>query len=294
MATKFNTVVTSTATNDQITAVGDDALITKDYADEFYSGGGGGTAYYLQAIGSGTQNFAEGVSNAITADYDTSQLASSPSHFTVGSTGEITVTNAGKYFVTFSIDSEQTVSANRIVITGFIETDSSGSFTEVAGSIGRGYSRNTNTEESNVYGSSVVSLSAGDKVRVRAFQDIATTTGQARLNGASSHISFHALAASVGATGVSSATDSTANASSIDLTKVAGTYYTSTSNTAEYTVASGAVAGGFAHITINKSGNEPTFTNAAKLAGATFSANTDFKMVVYNDGVDNLFYFLSE
>lgn len=293
MATRFNTVVESTATNDQITQ--NEHLITKRYADANYSGGGGGgTAYYLQVIGSGTQNLSQGSAGAITIDLDTSQLASSGSDFTVGSTGEITVNNAGKYFIAYSIDSEQITSSSRVISTGFIEVDSSGSFAEVSGSRAHDYTRNTTTEEATIYGSSIVSLSAGDKVRVRAFQDLASATAQVRVNGANSHISFHSLAASVGATGVSSATDTTANASSIDLTKVAGTYYTSISNTAQYTVASGAVAGGFAHITINKSGTEPTFTNAAKLAGATFSASTDMKMVVYNDGVENLFYFLSE
>ena len=296
MATKFNTVVTSTATNDQITAVGNDALITKDYADANYSGGGGGggTAYYLQAIGSGTQNTSQGSANAITVDLDTSQLTSSASHFTVGATGEITVANAGKYFIAYSIDSDQTSGNNRVIVTGLLEVDSSGSFAEVAGSRGHDYSRNTNTEEATIYGSSIVSLSAGDKVRVRAFQDVATTNVQARINGSNSHISIHSLAASVGATGVSSATDNTANVSTIDLTKIAGTYYTSTSNTASYTVATGAVAGGFAHITINKSGNAPTFTNATKLTGADFVESTDMKMIVYNDGVENLFYFLEE
>jgi hypothetical protein len=142
-----------------------------------------------------------------------------------------------------------------------------------------------------VLGWYVVELSAGDKVRVRSFRD---TTITVTVQLATSHISIHSLAASVGATGVSSATDNTANVSTIDLTKIAGTYYTSTSNTASYTVATGAVAGGFAHITINKSGTEPTFTNATKLTGADFVASTDMKMIVYNDGVENLFYFLEE
>ena len=295
MATKFNTVVTSSATNAQITSAGDDALITKDYADAFYSGGGGGgSSYYLQAIGSGTQNLPQGIANSITVDYDTSQLSSSASHFTVGGTGEITVTNAGNYFIAYSVDSLHVTGNTRTITTAFIEVDSSGSFTELTGSRGRGYSRNTTSAESTIYGSSIVSLSAGDKVRVRASQDLATSSHQAQVQGNLSHIQITSLTASVGASGVSSATDNTANVSTIDLTKIAGTYYTSTSNTAQYTVATGAVAGGFAHITINKSGSAPTFTNATQLTGADFVASTDMKMIVYNDGVENLFYFLSE
>ena len=41
MATKFNAVVTSEATNSQITSEGNKSLITRGYAEEFYSGGGG-------------------------------------------------------------------------------------------------------------------------------------------------------------------------------------------------------------------------------------------------------------
>lgn len=292
MATNFNTVVSSSASNAQITTQGNDALITKAYADANYSGGGGGgSSYYLQAIGSGTQTIGQGEASATTIDLDTSQVSSGASDFTVGTTGEITVTNAGTYFIAYSIDSDQTSGSNRVVVAGFLEVDTSGSFVEVAGSRGHDYSRNSTTEEATVVGSSIVTLSAGDKVRVRAFRD---TTIVVTVQLATSHISIHSLAASVGATGVSSATDNTANVSTIDLTKIAGTYYTSTSNTASYTVAAGAVAGGFAHITINKSGSAPTFTNATQLTGADFVASTDMKMIVYNDGVENLFYFLSE
>lgn len=291
MATNFNTVVSSSASNSQITTQGNDALITKAYADANYSGGGSsGTAYFLQLTGANGSTHTI-TQSATTIPFDTSRVISNASHFTISS-GEITVANAGNYFINYSIDSDQT-GGNRVTVTGFIEvsTNSGSSFSEVRGTRGHDYSRNNTQEESTSQGSSVIALSAGDILRVRVLRD---STVAASANTELSHFSILSINASVGASGVSSGTDNTANVSTIDLTKVAGTYYTSISNTASYTVASGAVAGGFAHITINKSGTEPTFTNAAKLAGATFSASTDMKMVVYNDGVENLFYFLSE
>mgnify|MGYP002623892081 CR=1 FL=1 len=292
MATKFNTVVTSTATNAQITSAGDDALITKDYADTNYSGGASGSSYYLQAIGSGTQTVGQGSANATTIDLDTSQVSSGASDFTVGSTGEITVTNAGTYFIAYSIDSDQTSGSNRVVVAGFLEVDTSGSFVEVAGSRGHDYSRNSSTEEATVVGSSIVTLSAGDKVRVRSFRD---TSIVVTVQLATSHISIHSLAASVGATGVSSATDTSSTGNlAIDLTNVAGTYYTNARSSGTLSIATGAVAGGFAHLRVTYS-SEPSVTGATKMAGATYDVSgtpAEMKMVVYNDGSASYYYFL--
>lgn len=288
MATNFNTVVSSSASNSQITSQGNDALITKAYADANYSGGGGGgSSYYLQAIGSGTQTIGQGSANATTIDLDTSQVSSGASDFTVGSTGEITVTNAGTYFIAYSIDSDQTSGSNRVVVAGFLEVDTSGSFVEVAGSRGHDYSRNSSTEEATVVGSSIVELSAGDKVRVRSFRD---TSVVVTVQLATSHISIHSLAASVGATGVS-ANSSTSTTANVDLSNVAGTYYTALRTSGGITVASGAVTGGFAHLRISYS-SEPSVTGATKMAGATFQASTEMKMVFYNDGSASYYYFL--
>ena len=254
-------------------------------------GGGAGTAYYLQAVGSGTQNTAAGAANAITVDYDTSQLTSSGSDFTVGATGEITVANAGNYFIAYSIDSIQTSGNNRLIMTGFIEVDSSGSFAEVTGSRGHDYSRNTNTEEASTYGSSIVSLSAGDKVRVRAHQDVVASDVVGQINGSNSHISIHSINASVAATGVSSNT-STSTSANVDLSNVAGTYYTAVRSSGTITVASGAVAGGFAHLRVQYGGGEPNVSGAVKMSSPTYDTNNEMKMVFYNDGSGSYYYFL--
>ena len=257
------------------------------------TGGSSGTAYYLQAIGSGTQNLLQGIANSITVDYDTSQLSSSASDFTVGGTGEITVSNAGNYFIAYSVDCAHTLGTNRTITTAFIEVDSSGSFSELTGSRGRGYSRNTSSQESTIYGSSIVTLSAGDKLRVRAFQDLATASHQSQIQGSLSHIQINSLVASVPASGVSSST-STVNTGNmaVDLTKVSGTYYTNLRTSGDLSVAAGAVAGGFAHLRVLYSGGEPNVSGAVKMSSPTYDTVNEMKMVFYNDGSNSYYYFL--
>jgi hypothetical protein len=287
MATNFNTVVTSSATNDQITAVGDDALITKDYADANYSGGGGGATVSVAQYGSTNTSTNLNAATFTIVPFNVTDSITDTSNYTI-SGGRVTITDAGQYLVSSIVTAEMSgIQRARIGIEIFVEGTSTG----YRGS--QMYLRSSGTiltGSSNV--SALVNLSAGDTVDIRSIN--AGNTGTVTMVSGDSVLSIVKVAGVMEATGVSSATDNTANVSTIDLTKIAGTYYTSTSNTAQYTVATGAVAGGFAHITINKSGSAPTFTNATQLTGADFVASTDMKMIVYNDGVENLFYFLSE
>lgn len=292
MATNFNTVVSSSASNSQITTQGNDALITKAYADANYSGGGGsGTAYYLQLTGANGSSHAI-TQSATTIPFDTSRVISNSSHFTISS-GEITVANAGNYFINYSIDSDQT-GGNRVTVTGFIEvsTDGGTNFSEVRGTRGHDYSRNLTQEESTSQGSSVIALSAGDVLRVRVLRDSTIATSA---NTELSHFAIFSINASVGATGVSSATDTSSTGNlAIDLTNVAGTYYTNARSTGTLSIATGAVAGGFAHLRVAYS-SEPSVTGATKMAGATYDVSgtpAEMKMVVYNDGSASYYYFL--
>ena len=290
MATKFLSVVTSSATNSQITSAGDDALITKDYADTFYSGGGGGggtpvSAYFLQLTGANGSTHTI-TQSATTLPLDTSREISNASHFTISS-GEITVVNAGDYFINYSIDSDQT-GGNRVTVTGFIEvsTDGGTSFSEVRGTRGHDYSRNNTQEESTAQGSSVIVLGAGDILRVRVLRDSGVATS------ANTELSHFAIF-SINKTILEPAgTDSTDNPTALDLSNVAGTYYTdTTSTTATYTIASGAVAGGFAYVNVTRT-QEPDVTGATKLTSPTYSQ--PMKMIVYNDGNSSYYYFLEE
>jgi hypothetical protein len=291
MATNFNTVVTSSASNAQITSAGDDALITKDYADTFYSGGGGGgggtpvSAYFLQLTGANGSTHTI-TQSATTLPLDTSREISDSSHFTISS-GEVTVVNAGDYFIDYSIDSDQS-GGNRVIVTGFIEVSTNGgtTFSEVRGTRGHDYSRNNTQEESTTQGSSIIVLGAGDILRVRVQRDSTVATS------ANTELSHFAIF-SINKTILEPAgTDSTDNPTALDLSNVAGTYYTdTTSTTATYTIASGAVAGGFAYVNVTRT-QEPDVTGATKLTSPTYSQ--PMKMIVYNDGNSSYYYFLEE
>lgn len=288
MATKFLSVVTSSATNDQITSAGDDALITKDYADTNYSGGGAsGTAYYLQLTGANGSSHTI-TQSATTIPFDTSRVISNSSHFTISS-GEVTVANTGNYFINYSIDSDQT-GGNRVTVTGFIEvsTDGGTNFSEVRGTRGHDYSRNNTQEESTSQGSSVIALSSGDVLRVRVLRDSGVATSA---NTELSHFAIFSISASEG---LSSETNtSSSGALAIDLTNIGGTYYTSQRSSGALSIASGAIAGGFAHLRLTY-GSEPSVTGATKMVGATYdtSGGAEMKMVVYNDGSASYYYFL--
>lgn len=128
-------------------------------------GGTSGTpTRYLHVDGTGTQNLS---TTAITLDFDTTISTSGTSDFTVGSTGEITVLNAGTYFIEYSATGDQTSGSNRIIISAQIEVNG----TVVTGSQADVYSRNTADGDFSAVGSSIVTLAANDVVRVRASSD---------------------------------------------------------------------------------------------------------------------------
>lgn len=292
MATNFNTVVSSSASNAQITSQGNTALITKAYADANYSGGGGGggTAYFLQATGNtGTQEITD---TGVVVEIDTADYISNSSHFTLASTGQITIANAGTYFIGFTVDADQTGGTNRQMTICRLETNggSGSTFTEIEGSRASAYSRNSTDESESIHrGGSIITVSAGETIRVFANKSTADETITAQL--AKCSIQIMSIAASVGASGVSSAT-STSTTANVDLSNVAGTYYTAVRSSGTITVASGAVAGGFAHLRVLYSGGEPTVSGATKMASPTYDTSNEMKMVFYNDGSGSYYYFL--
>ncbi len=293
MATNFNTVVTSEATNSQITSEGNKSLITRGYAEEFYSGGGGGStgvAYFLQATGgSGTQVI---TNSATSIEIDTADFISNPSHFTLASNGQITIANAGTYFIGYTVDADQTSGGARQMTVTRLETNggSGSTFTEIDGSRGSAYSRNAGDESEAIHrGGSIVTLSAGEIIRVTANKSTSDETITALLDKCS--IQIMSITASVG---LSSETNtSSSGALAIDLTNIGGTYYTSQRSSGSLSIASNPIAGGFAHLRLTY-GSEPSVTGATKMAGATYdtSGGAEMKMVVYNDGSASYYYFL--
>lgn len=157
-------------------------------------GGGGEPLRYLHVDGTGTQNLS---TTAITLDFDTTIATSDAGDFTVGTGGEITVVNAGNYYVEYSATGDQTAGSNRIIISAQLEVNG----TVVTGSQADVYSRNTTDGDFSAVGSSLVVLSANDVVRVRAFSDSNTLT--ATIDNSISGLSMFSLSGSgpQGATG---------------------------------------------------------------------------------------------
>lgn len=86
-------------------------------------------------------------------------------------------------------------------------------------------------------------------------------------------------------------TATTFTTTAIPLNNLAGAYNVSAaSNASSYTIAAGAVLGGWAVVRINRA-TEPTISGATKIKGATFAANTDMYLFVENLGWRVEFYF---
>ena len=134
------------------------------------SGGGGGSLYYLHVDGTTTQNLS---TSAVTLALTSTIATSDSSDFTVGTDGQITVINAGTYFIEYSATGDQTSGNNRIIVSAQLEVNG----TVVTGSEADVYSRNTADGDFSAVGSSVVVLAANDVVRVRAFSDSDTLIG---------------------------------------------------------------------------------------------------------------------
>ena len=258
------------------------------------SGGSSGTAYFLQATGgSGTQNIG---TTATSIQIDTADFISDSSHFTLASTGQITIANAGTYFIGFTVDADMTAGSQRQMTIAQIETNGgSGSvFTEVEGSRGSAYARNSTDESEAIHrGGSIITVSAGEIIRVTARKNTSTETITALLDKCS--IQIMSITASVQASGLSSNT-STANsgALAIDLSNVAGTYYTNVRTSGALSIATGAVVGGFAYLRVNYGASEPSITGASKITGSPYDGTAEMKMVVYNDGSGTIHYYFLE
>lgn len=284
MATNFNTVVSSSASNSQITTQGNDALITKAYADANYSGGGGSSTVSVAQYGSTNTSTNLNAASFTIVPFNVTDSITDTSNYSL-SGGRVTITDAGQYMVSaIVVGTESGIARARIALEIFIDGTSTGY---------RGAEMYLRSTGSILTGSSSISalidVSAGQQVDIRSIN--LGNSGTVTMVSGDSVLSITKIAGVSEATGVSSSSDNTANVTSIDLSKVAGTYYTSQSNTTSYSVATGAVTGGFAYITINTS-SEPTFSNATKLSGEAWTSSTTLKMVVFNDGTGNFFYFL--
>lgn len=226
-------------------------------------GGGGEPLRYLHVDGTGTQNLS---TTAITLDFDTTIATSDAGDFTVGTGGEITVVNAGNYYVEYSATGDQTGgSSNRLIISAQLEVNG----TVVAGSQADVYSRNTTDGDFSAVGSSFVVLSANDVVRVRAFSDSNTLT--ATIDNSISGLSMFSLSGSgpqgdTGATGPAGPSDVPQNSQTSAYTLVLsdnGKHVNIT--TGGVTVPSGVFSAGNVVSIYNDSASTQTITQGASV-----------------------------
>lgn len=284
MATKFKTAVTSDATDAQIDSAGLQALITKNYAENNYSGGGGGSTPEI-SIGQYSSNSTANISTTSLTiiPFNTTDSITDTDNYSL-SGGRVTITDAGTYFVFAMVTA--TSAGQRTKVS--IEIFKNATTTDYRGS--GMYNRSNNSmDNSSGMIQAYIECEAGDIIDIRGIRDT-SLSDSITMNSGESIFSLHKVTGALAPTGVSANT-STSTSANVDLSNVAGTYYTALRTSGGITIASGAATGGFAHLRISYS-SEPSVTGATKMAGATFEASTEMKMVFYNDGSASYYYFL--
>lgn len=239
---------------------------------EIGAGGGSGTSLrYLHVDGTGTQAISTA---AITLDFDTTIATSNAGDFTIGTGGEITVVNAGNYYVEYSATGDQTSGNNRLIVSAQLEVNG----TVVTGSQADVYSRNTLDGAFSAVGSSLVVLSANDVIRVRASTD--SNTIVATVDNSISGLSMFSLSGSgpEGPAGPAGPSDIPQNSQTSAYTLVAGDNgkHINTTN-GGVTIPSGVFSAGNVVSIYNDSGSDQTITQGSsvtlRLAGGATTGN---------------------
>ena len=236
---------------------------------EIGGGGSGGTPLrYLHVDGSGSQAL---TTSLATVDFDTTIATSDAADFTVGSGGEITVANAGTYYIEYSLDGDQSSGNNRVIVTGVVQVDG----TAVTGSECSVYSRNTADGDFTAVGSCIVVLDADDVVRVQAQKNDGNITTSLELD--TSGLSMFTLSGS-GPQGPQGPSDIPQNSQTGAYTLVAGDNGKHINiTTGGVTVPSGVFSVGNVVSIFNDSGSNQTITQGSsvtlRLAGTATTSN---------------------
>ena len=263
------------ATAELLINTADGGLFTKTDGGsvvEIGSGGGGsGTPLrYLHVDGSGSQ--ALGTSLA-TIDLSTTIATSDASDFSISS-GQLTVVNAGTYYVSYSLDGDQNAGNNRVIIDAEVQVDGIG----VTGSQSALYSRNTAQGDFTCVGSCILELTANQVVRVEAKKDNSAVTTNIERD--TSSISIFSLSGSgpAGSTGAQGPSDIPQNSQTSAYTLVAGDNGKHINiTTGGVTVPSGVFSAGNVVSIYNDSGSNQTITQGGsvtlRLAGSATTGN---------------------
>ena len=234
-------------------------------------GGGSGTPLrYLHVDGSGSQALATSLA---TIDLSTTIITSDASDFSVSS-GQITVVNAGTYFVSYSLDGDQSSGNNRVIVDAEVQLNGVG----VTGSQSALYSRNTADGDFTCVGSCIIEITAGQIVDVEAKKDNSSIT--TNIERGTSSISIFSLSGSgpAGDAGPAGPSDIPQNSQTSAYTLVAGDNGKHINiTTGGVTVPSGVFSAGNVVSIYNDSGSNQTITQGGsvtlRLAGSATTGN---------------------
>ena len=285
MAVKFNAVVSSLAPTSAIT--NDEHLVTKKFADDNYSGGGGGSTPEI-SIGQYSSNSTTNISTASLTiiPFNTTDSITDTDNYSL-SGGRVTITDAGTYLIFAMVTATSAAQRSKVHLEIFKNATS----TDFRGSGMYGRSSSAATNSSGMI-QAYIECVAGDIIDIRGLRGT-NQTGAITMVSGESILSLHKVTGALAPTGVSANT-STSTTENVDLSNVAGKYYTALRTSGTITVASSpaAVTGGFAHLRISY-GSAPNVSGAIEMEGATFVSNTEMKMVFYNDGSNSYYYLLA-
>ena len=234
-------------------------------------GGGSGTPLrYLHVDGSGSQALATSLA---TIDLSTTIITSDASDFSISS-GQITVVNAGTYFVSYSLDGDQSSGNNRVIVDAEVQLNGVG----VTGSQSALYSRNTADGDFTCVGSCIIEITAGQIVDVEAKKDNSSIT--TNIERGTSSISIFSLSGSgpAGDAGPAGPSDIPQNSQTSAYTLVAGDNGKHINiTTGGVTVPSGVFSAGNVVSIYNDSGSNQTITQGSsvtlRLAGFATTGN---------------------
>ena len=240
---------------------------------EIGSGGGGGSGTplrYLHVDGSGSQAL---TTSLATIDLSTTIITSDASDFSISS-GQITVVNAGTYFVSYSLDGDQSSGNNRVIVDAEVQLNGTG----VTGSQSALYSRNTNEGDFTCVGSCIIEITAGQIVDVEAKKDNSGVTTS--IERGTSSIEIFSLSGSgpAGSVGPAGPSDIPQNSQTSAYTLVAGDNGKHINiTTGGVTVPSGVFSAGNVVSIYNDSGSNQTITQGGsvtlRLAGVSTTGN---------------------
>jgi len=114
-------------------------------------------------------------STPVTLPFNRTDLSNS---IATNSSGEITINSTGTYLITADITTDELTGNNRTEFASFLELDTGSGFAEVDGTQRRHYSRNNAQGAQSASINIALSLTSGDVIRIRSYQNSGGDTGQ--------------------------------------------------------------------------------------------------------------------